>query len=236
MNKAVGEFSWQQTFVSSAEALSSKNYDLESLTLSKTEIALTGLLAHEIMTFDESRFAYIGVENPVSKNSSKRTSPSNIDSVGDSNPAFQKPDLLILDSHNLSFRIPTLYAEFKFFYNWDVNPSGEVNKRKDLDDILKDTDKLTRFKSRTPQTICIQGTFFCRNDKQQKYIPTKNGAEDQQRQVSHKGFIDYYKKELRKTKPSCTVISDKVIPLVWVTESSRTSFWLDLVLLEIGIK
>ena len=235
MTKKNSEFSWEQTFESSAEALSSKGYDLEGLTRAKVEIPLTGLLAHEIMSFDKSRFAIMGAENPESKNSSRRTNPSMNKSVGDLNPFFQKPDLLILDRDNCDWMHPSLYAEFKFFYNWDVNASGELNSTKDLRDILKDTDKLTSFKSLTPQTICIQGTFFCRNDMQQKYRPHKDGAEDQQRQVSHKGFIDYYKKKIKETKPSCSIISDKVIPLSCVTESSKTSFWLDLVLLEIGI-
>lgn len=234
MTKVNDGFAWEQTFESSVQALSLKGYDLEGLTRAKVEIPLTGLLAHEIMSFDESKFAFVGAENPESKNSSRRTSPSISKPVGDSNPFWQKPDLLILDRDICDWMHPTLYAEFKFFYNWDVNSQGEFIRLKNLDSVQADVDKLTKFKLRSPNTVCIQGIFFCRNDKQEKYVREKEGAVDEQKQISHKGFVRYYEALLQGERPGWRIVSDKVVCLSRTTESENREFWLDLVLLEIS--
>lgn len=234
MTKKNIRFDWENTFESSAQAFSTKGYDLESLTRAKVEIALTGLLAHEIMSLHKSKIALIGVENPESKNSLRRSNPSTIETDGESNPQYQKPDLLILEKDDSDWNRPQLYAEFKFFYNWDVDKEGKILAQNDNHYILADADKLMKFKLHSETTVCIQGIFFCRNDRQVKYLAKKGGAVDEQKEDFHKGFIKNFEVLLDKERPNTKIISEKVVCLSNATENSIPEFWLDLVLLEIS--
>ena len=82
----------------------------------------------------------------------------------------ERPDLMILERKQriVQWERPKLYAEFKFWYNYDLGPKvddsiGEFTSPRNYLDNLEDLHRLYKFKKFSPDTTCIQGFFFCYN-------------------------------------------------------------------------
>ena len=142
---------WLSIFQHTVDELKNGEFNFKSLTTGKAEIALTSLIAHGIMSINQELSAYIEV--PSTSRSRK--------------------DLIVFHEQNRDWENPKIYAEFKYYYDFDIESLGSSNE-KHIKEYLGDLIKLYEFKLTHKQTTCLQGFYFCHNENTDYRKSSKN--------------------------------------------------------------
>jgi len=214
---------WAAAFNEASQEIQKRGYDFRSFTKVKVENGLTDIFATHLLPVLPKMNIYTQV--PHKKITGKK-SPFT---------GNQKPDLMMLDRIEQKWNEPSLYAEFKFVYNKDVE-GGEIKNPKQYGQLSDDRERLSVFKQYSKDTVCLQAIFFCWNPESayKKQGPRdslvdeflKQYCDREQHSKTHERKSARMQKKLREQKSK--VVSKEIISLV-----DEVGFWLSLVLLEI---
>jgi len=149
---------WLESFEAAVQDLREQSYDLLKLTKTKRERELTSLLTAHLLATSQKEI----VVNEVNHGAFSKTFSPLKDG--------ERADLMIVETENriVQWEKPKLFAEFKFWYNYDLEPRvgenfGKFQTPRNYLDNLLDLQRLYEFKKSSPDTTCLQGFFFCYN-------------------------------------------------------------------------
>ena len=149
---------WLKNFENAVKDSHLQSYDWRGLTEVKRERELTSLLTVHLLTISKEDI----VVNEVNHHALSRS----VSPLQDG----ERADLMIMERKQriVQWERPKLYAEFKFWYNYDLEPKvddsiGEFQNPRNYLDNLEDLHRLYEFKKFSPETTCVQGFFFCYN-------------------------------------------------------------------------
>ncbi len=212
---------WFKSIEKAVEQLRrAKQPSLKQFSKGKPENQLTSLLTAHLLASDKEIVALNEVKQ------SRLAEERSTFSIG------QSADLMIFDRKNINWEEPKVYAEFKFWYNFDIDTEGKLTP-KDERDTLADTNKLSMFKKNKKNTTCLQGIYFCFSDgdKPDSYMRKSNRAGFEK---NHERFIEYFVSTVKlEIEPQCEVTIAGIFPLAEEKRDGRPTFWLDLLLFEI---
>lgn len=144
----------------------------------------------------------------------------------------QSADLMIFDRSKIDWGEPKVYAEFKFWYNFDIDTKGKLSPENQKR-TLADTKKLSLFKKNRESTTCIQGIYFCYSDEG-KPVSYMRKSDRSGFEKNHKRFINHFVTAVeKKVEPKCKVVDAPIISFAEENIDGRPTFWLDLLLFEI---